>query len=60
MTVRREMAESRSETGAWSRKEGRHPWTGCRPTERRARPPTGLSQPRIRDCSRSAHEQCGL
>jgi len=55
MTVRRESAESQSETGARSREEGRHPWTGCRPTERRARPSAGWSQLRIRDCSRSAH-----
>jgi len=41
MTVRREIAKSHSETGVRSREGGRHPWTGCRPTERRARPPTG-------------------
>jgi len=60
MTVRPEIAEPRRETGTRSRDEERPPWTGCRPTERRARPPTGRSQLRILDCSGSARKSCGL
>jgi len=63
MTVRRETVESRRETGAWSREDPRRTWIS---TSRvwAASPPAcalrslraGLSQQRIRGCSRSGHE----
>jgi len=52
MTVRRENAQTRRETGKHSREGPRRPWTGRWGTEWRAR----TSQQRIRVCSRSAHE----
>jgi len=62
MAVHHEIAQSHGETGAWSRKGPKHTWNSmsrdwaanppaCTPSEARA----GLSQQRIRDCSRSVH-----
>jgi len=49
MKVRRESAQTRSETGTRRRKALRHTRAVCRRAERRDCP----SQPRIRACSRS-------
>ncbi len=63
MTVRGEIAESLGETGARSQEEGRQTRSGLL-TARVAsphasmplKPHAGLSQRRVRDCSRSAYE----
>jgi len=63
MTVRREIVQSPSETGTRSREGRRHTWNSML-TDRAASPPAwtpdrprpGLSQRRIRDCSRNVHE----
>ena len=64
MTVLREIAQSRCEMGAWSREGGREAYSRqyvdrlsgepARLAAERQRP--GLSEQRIRDCSRSVHE----
>ncbi|CAE6748162.1 hypothetical protein NSPZN2_30037 [Nitrospira defluvii] len=60
MTVRRELAKPRRETGARSREDPRHTRAVRRGAEGASPPAAGLSEQRVGECSRSVHEQCGL
>ncbi len=60
MTVRGEVAQPPGKTGTWSPEQPRQ--TGHSPSRLRGAslPAEDSSPQRIRDCSRSAHEECGL